>query len=236
MDRSAAPWRALDPDQENPATPGGAPASVAASGHLGGSWLAFAALAVSGVFAVGTFALLASGDGGLEIDGGVELGAVDPSLGRAGGSGAHEIVVEVAGAVARPGVYRLPEGTRLGEAIDLAGGYGPRVDAARAERELNLAGALADGDRILVPSRDDPTESSPTDGSGPPGAETNDLVNLNTATQAELEALPGIGPVTASKIIAAREDQPFTSIDELRGRGIVGEKTFADLADLITVR
>ena len=61
------------------------------------------------------------------------------------------------------------------------------------------------------------------------------LVNLNIATQAELEALPGIGPVTATKIIAAREATPFRTVDELRERGLVGEKTFADLKDRVTV-
>ncbi|HEY7523808.1 MAG TPA: ComEA family DNA-binding protein [Candidatus Limnocylindrales bacterium] len=234
MDRSASPWRALDPD---PATAAGGPRDPALPagqpGQLGGSWLAFAALAVSGVFAVGTFALIASGGGGLNVEGGVEVATGGASGERSSTIGGPDVVVEVTGAVAHPGVYRLPSGTRLGEAIERAGGYGPRVDTGRAERELNLAAVVGDGDRVVVPSRDDPAgESVP----GPKGGSSGGLIDLNSASQAELETLPGIGPVTAAKIIAAREEQPFNAVDELRGRKLVGEKTFADLAELITVR
>ncbi len=149
------------------------------------------------------------------------------------------LVVDVAGAVARPGVYRLPAGSRVADALASAGGFGPRVDAQRVAIELNLAAPLADGQHVLVPSRDD---SAPGGSGG--GAESgagNDpaqsrLIDLNRATAGELDTLPGIGPVTAAKIITSRETAPFAAVHDLLDRKLVGQKTFDGLADLVTVR
>ncbi len=150
---------------------------------------------------------------------------------------ATELVIDVEGAVARPGIHRLPDGSRVGDAIEAAGGYAPQVDIAAAAASLNLAQALTDGAKIHVPARGEavavtavPREPSAV---GPGGA--GGLINVNTATSDELDTLPGIGPVTAAKIIAAREQTPFATIDEMVSREVVGAATLEKLRPLVTV-
>jgi competence protein ComEA len=156
------------------------------------------------------------------------------------------LVVDVAGAVLRPGVYRLPVGARVVDAVAAAGGYGPRVDVAAASR-VNLAAPLTDGAQVRIPSRDDATAgaAAPSGGSGsspggtgakPSDAASTRPIDLNTASAEELDTLPGVGPATAAKIIAAREKARFAKVDDLRGRGVVGEATFRKLQGLVTVR
>jgi competence protein ComEA len=173
-----------------------------------------------------------------------ERGSVEIRTAAAGGgaesiaaSTGPGIVVDVAGAVRQPGVYSLPPGARVGDAIAAAGGYGPRVDATVAERELNLAAPLKDGARIRVPSRDDPppvTAAEPSAGRAAAGGGGTSLVNLNKASAQELDALPGIGPATAAKILAARAEQPFASVDELLERKVVSSRVLESLRDLVT--
>jgi competence protein ComEA len=122
-------------------------------------------------------------------------------------------------------------GSRIADAIAAAGGYGPSVDTFAAT-ELNLAAPLQDGAKVLIPQRATARGSIP---SLAPGTEQPRLINLNTATQAELEGLPGIGPVTAKRIIDARAEAPFRTADELTSRKLVGASTFEKIKALVTV-
>jgi competence protein ComEA len=226
MDDSAAPWRPLEAG------------SASASGEPSKDqrWLAAGGLAGAAVLLVAAYLTASSGGGQLGVSGSESFrpGAVGSSSHAAGGA---ELVVEVVGAVERPGIYRLAPGSRVGDAIMSAGGYGPRVDAERASRELNLAAVLADGDQVRVPSRDDPAAGGGgSGGGGSGGGSGGGLIDLNSATSAELESLPGIGPATAAKIIAAREEQPFASVDDLRARGVVGPATFEKIRGLVEAR
>jgi competence protein ComEA len=240
VDPSPAPWRVLEDPVVAP--PGGDAAAKpeAASSLAIPRWAIVSGL-VAALLTVGAFFLAAgSSSGSVAVRGGASLdvtasGTASSSDAATTSSTGRILVVEIVGAVDHPGVFRLPAGSRVGDLVEAAGGYGPRVDTGRAARELNLAAPLADGDQVHVPSRDDQTGSArtdgPTSGSGAPRA----AIDLNRATAAELDTLPGIGPATAAKIIASREEQPFASVDDLRSRKLVGEKTFEKLKDLVAV-
>lgn len=228
MDPNAAPWRSLDSE-----TPAEAEPTARASLPLP----AIAAGAGAVLLAVVAFFLaFGSGNGELVVAGGEPVPAASGAI-VVPASGGSELVVEIVGAVRRPGVYRLASGSRIGALIDAAGGYNARVDVDRASRDLNLAALLADGDQVRVPSRGDAAAAVPPGATGdlPPAGGPSDLIDINVATSAELEELPGIGPATAAKIIAAREEQPFASVDELRSRGVLGEKTFEKVSPLVVV-
>ena len=238
MGATSPPWRMLESPAEAEDDDGPAQPEATAPGvRFEAATLRILGVVVAAVvLAGGAFAMaVASGSGdGVRVDA-VDGAALPSASGGADVTGAP-LVVEVSGAVAHPGVYRVPGGARVADAIEAAGGYGPRIDTARSTQELDLVAALTDGARIHVPSRDDPPASAvaPVAGGGGAGAEPG-RIDLNTATIEALDTLPGIGPVTAEKIVAAREEAPFTSVEDLRTRGVLGEKTFERLRDLVTV-
>lgn len=142
------------------------------------------------------------------------------------------IVVDVAGKVRRPGLVSLPAGARVFDAIKGAGGLRRGVHSAG----INLARPLIDGEQVLVAGGSAvAVASSGPVGSGGAGPGTS-LVNLNTAGLAELDTLPGVGPVTAQKILDWRSaNGSFTAIDELLEVDGIGDKTLADIAPHVTV-
>ncbi len=138
------------------------------------------------------------------------------------------LVIDVAGAVRRPGLYRLRSGSRIDDAIAAAGG-----PTAKAQLEaVNLAAPVADGEQVVVPGRGAgaaPAASSPAAGSSPSAP-----LDLNTATADQLDALPGIGPVTAQKILDYRQAHgPFHSVPELEGVPGIGAGRLAQLKGLV---
>ncbi|HEX6009028.1 MAG TPA: ComEA family DNA-binding protein [Actinomycetota bacterium] len=144
-------------------------------------------------------------------------------------SPATVILVDVAGWVRRPGVYEFAEGARVIDAIDAAGGARPGAVLS----SLNLAAPLVDGTQVLVPkeSQSAPTTETETGTSGATG-----LVNVNSATNAELETLPGIGEVLAQAIVDHRtENGPFTSVEQLVDVSGIGDATLENIRELVTV-
>lgn len=149
------------------------------------------------------------------------------------------LIVHVSGAVAQPGVYALPQGSRVQDAIHIAGGFLPQAN----EQALNLAAPLQDGSLIWVPSQVEvipPINPSgaPASPSGPAPATAvlQPLININTATQEELESLPGIGPALAGRIIEYRNTHgPFANIEAIQEVSGIGPAIFAKIRDLISV-
>lgn len=151
----------------------------------------------------------------------VEVGASDPAA--VGTASVPTIYVHILGQVAAPGIYQLPDGSRVVDAVAAAGGLTTDADTAG----VNLARVVGDGEQIIVPAVGEHTAASATG----PG-----LVNINTADSAALETLPRIGPAMAGRIIAWREaNGRFSAIEDLLDVTGIGETTFAGLKDLVTV-
>ncbi len=136
------------------------------------------------------------------------------------------IKVHVVGAVQSPGVYQLAADARVEDGLKAAGGPVPSADLS----SLNLAAPLKDGQQLAVP------EVGTSSASAPPAVQSTKL-DLNRASMADLDALPGIGPVTAQKLVEYRTKQGrFNSIDELKDAKLLTSSTFEKIKDLIEVR
>jgi len=146
------------------------------------------------------------------------------------------LVVDVAGAVSKPGVYTLQGPARVDDAVAAAGGFAADADLDA----LNLAAFIADGDRVFVPRLGQPVPSvvAPAGGSGGAGGEPLDSqpVNINRASVEDLDRLPGIGPSTAAAIVAHREQVgPYASVDDLLDVRGIGPAKLDAIRALVTV-
>lgn len=209
-------------------------------------------------------AVAREGPGNVEDQGGADGATADLATEAAGGTGSPDrgpggqgpsagagpavVVVHVAGAVAVPGVVELPTGARVADALEAAGGAGSTADLGA----VNLARLLVDGEQVYVPEVGErPVGAGPAGGAGggagagPGGASGTDPgaegapsapVNLNTASAAELDSLPGVGPAIAERILQWRElNGWFTSVDDLDEVSGIGPATLERLRPLVTV-
>lgn len=152
-------------------------------------------------------------------------------------NGAEEgqILVEISGAVQKPGVYKFTSGARVEELLIASGGLSSEADREWVSRVLNRAAKLTDGQKIFIPERGT-TSITPRQSSGQAGTtggiSLSGLVNINAASQAELEALPGIGPVTAGRII---EGRPYSGVEELLTRKIFKKSVYETNKEKLSV-
>lgn len=168
----------------------------------------------------------------------------EPTAGPVTTTGPVELVVQSAGAVVSPGVYRLPPGARVDDLVVASGGLADDADGDR----VNLAAPVGDGQRLWFPRQGevDPPEVVVGEGggssapAGPGGAPAPDAppatVNLNTATASDLDSLPGVGPATAAAILAYREENgPFAAVDDLLEVRGIGDAKLEQIRPLATV-
>lgn len=173
-------------------------------------------LVLAGRFVLGAGAASSGGDGAAEV-------VAQPLRAEA----APPVVVHVVGAVRVPGLYRLARGKRVADAVERAGGATGKADLAL----INLAAPVADGQQVVVPARAPPDAAADGEARGEAAAGP---VHLNTATLDQLDELPGVGPVTAQKILDYREKHgAFSSVRELDAIPGIGPARLAQLSELV---
>lgn len=198
---------------------------VAVAGAIVVALLFVGARAVRGETGSGSSSGYTSYDHGADESGGEDEAGEggDETFAVEGGGG--DVVVDVTGAVARPGVYRLPAGSRVDDAVRRAGG----ATAEAATDSVNLAARLADGQQVVVPER---VPGGATAATGAASAEEGGPISLGTATAAELDTIDGIGPVTAEDIIGFRDEHGgLSSVDQLDQISGIGPATMEALRE-----
>src|SRR5262249_27746718 len=142
----------------------------------------------------------------------------------------NKIVIDVEGAVQKPGIYSLGSQAREEDAITAAGGLSPKADAGAITKGMNMAARLSDGMKLYIPFAGEQPMTSTGDQSVAGASATS--VSVNSATEAQLDSLPGVGPVTAGKIISNR---PYTTLDDLVSKKAVTSSVFSKIKDLVTL-
>lgn len=147
-------------------------------------------------------------------------------------SASSSIVIDIQGGVQNPGVYELSVGDRIGDLIVKSGGLSSSADREWIAKNLNQAARLQDGTKVYIPRVGEPIADTVQGSTDILGISSDSVVDINLATQTELENLPGIGPVSAQKIISGR---PYGSTEELKTKKVLGNATYEKLKDLIRV-
>ena len=151
-------------------------------------------------------------------------------------SNTKTIFVDVAGAVERPGVYQLDSKARINDALIAAGGLSESADRVWVSKTINLASIVKDGAKIYIKDTSNQQTGASSQQAEVQGLSTNqEMININTASQSELEKLPGVGSATALKIVNYRQNNPFSSIEDLMKVPGIGEKTFEKMKEMLSV-
>jgi len=164
---------------------------------------------------------------------GSKVEVLEEGIGESGG----EVVVEVVGAVEKPGVYRLKSGSRVDNALIAAGGLAAEADRDWVAKMVNRAAKLTDGQKIFIPDKQSESPSANKNegyqtGSGDFLGTNTKLININTAGLQELDSLPGIGQVYAQKII---EQRPYSNTGELVSKKVIPQSTYEKIKDKISI-
>jgi len=161
--------------------------------------------------------------------------AKDDTVDERAAQAKKQITVDIEGGVMKPGVYKLSFDSLLKDGLIAAGGLSANADRQLVAKNLNMASKLIDGAKVYVPLQGESagSESSATGLNSSTGSSSTSQININTATEKDLDSLPGIGVVTSGKIIAGR---PYASIDELVKKKIVGQKVFDQIKATIVAQ
>ena len=146
------------------------------------------------------------------------------------GTNTTTISIDIEGAIASPSVYEIPSNSRIKDAVQKAGGFAKDADLTWIAKHLNLASKLTDGAKIYIPKVGETLDVGSVDTFSGTGQDNNKQININSATSDQLDSLPGVGPVTAQKIIAGR---PYNSVEELQTKKVVSNSVYLKIKDSI---
>lgn len=141
------------------------------------------------------------------------------------------IMVDVEGAVQKPGVYKVSDTSRIQDALIAAGGISAQADRDYMAKTINLAATLSDGQKVYIPAQGEESSGSVQSTTNTSSSVTG-LININTASASDLDTLPSVGAVTAQKIIAGR---PYQQVSDLQDKKIVNSSTYTKIKDLVSV-
>lgn len=153
------------------------------------------------------------------------------------GGNATEIIVDISGEVERPGVYKLPNGSRVDDLLISSGGFSKNADRSWTDKYLNRASKLVDGQKLYIPNYQSSIRGAKTGGgdqtiSSSISSDSNGLININTADLKSLDSLPGIGQTYGQNII---EHRPYSDVQELVSKGAIKQGLFEKIKDKITI-